>query len=179
MELFGILATLIAGALALIWARLYRDRQDADYTDPTGGTSLGTGPPRTSAAPFHRFPRVVSSLPFDVTRTRDGGFDVTCFVLPTGRNHRVDRACALVELPVDPPRFEMAEGGTMPDGVGPAVAEELEYLSGVRVKTAFHALLAQSMVPHAPLVQDTVRRTALRLARAIVRDAGNAPAATR
>lgn len=171
MELFGILATLIAGALALVWARLYRDRQDADYTDPTGGTSLSTDPPRTSAAPFHRFAKVASSLPFDVTRTRDEGFDVTCFVLPTGYGHRVDRACALVELTVDPPRFEMAEGGRVPSGVGPGLAEELRCLSGVRVETAFHALLVQSMAPPSPLVHDTVRRTALRLAKALVADA--------
>ena len=170
MEFLAVLAVLVAGALALTWVRHQRDRQDATYVDPTGGVSISSDPPRTSAAPFHRFATVLRSQPFDVTRTRDEGFDVTCFMLPTGYSHRVDRPCALVELPVDPPRFEMAEAGAVPAGVGRATAEELRYLSGVRAETAFHALLVQSIAAPAP----TVQRAALRVAKALVADARSA-----
>lgn len=167
MELLAILAVLILGAVAMIGARRYYDSQDAAYVDPGAGISLGEGSRASSQAPFHRFPELSAGTAVDIVRLEDEGFMVTHFVLPTGYNTRVDQPATLVELPVDPPHFTLREGGAVPDGVGPAAAQELRYLSGVRVATAPHALLVVSIGAQAR----TVQSTAMRLAKALVADA--------
>lgn len=167
MGLLTLLFILAAGGAILLGYRIYRDRRDAAYSDPSAGVTFSTELPLSGRAPFDRFPELLVRPPYDVLQMSDEGFDVAYFTIATGHRSRVERACALVQLPVDPPPFDVTEGAPVPAGLGPQTAEVLEYLAGVRVRTASHALLAQSISAPAP----TVQRTALRLAKAIVADA--------
>lgn len=167
MALLGMLLVLGAGAAILFGYRIYREHQDVAYSDPSAGITFSTELPLTSRAPFDRFPDLLVRPPYDVIEMADEGFDVAYFTIATGHRSRVERACALVQLPVDPPLFNVSEGSPVPEGIGPQTADVLKYLAGVRAQTASHALLAQSISAPA----DTVQRTALRLARAIVADA--------
>jgi hypothetical protein len=159
---FGLLAATFIG---LGIARKLRERHEETYSDTTGGWTIRSQLPIDPGHPYNLFMNWTAMV-FDVHEGRDEGFDVSYFDY-YGRN-RIIGSGAIVQLPVEGLTFAMSEGDAMPTGVGPHTADVLEYLAGVSIRTAPYALCVTSIT--AP--RDTVQRTALRLAKAIVADAG-------
>jgi hypothetical protein len=159
---FGLLAATFIG---LGIARRLRERHEETYSDATGGWTIRSQLPIDPGHPYNLFMNW-TAMAFDVHEGRDEGFDVAYFDY-RGRN-RIIRSGAIVQLPVEGRTFAMSEGDALPTGVGPHTADVLQYLAGVSVRTAPYALCVTSIT--AP--RDTVQRTALTLAKAIVADAG-------
>jgi hypothetical protein len=159
---FGLLA---ATFIALGIARKVRERHEETYSDTTGGWTIRSQLPINPGHPYDLF-MDWTAMVFDVHEGRDEGFDVAYFDYHAGDN--IIGSGAIVQLPVEGLTFAMSEGDAKPTGVGPRAADVLEYLAGVSVRTAPYALCVTSLT--AP--KDTVQRTALTLAKAIVADAG-------
>src|SRR5512139_204368 len=102
MDLLLMLGVLAAGAAILIGYRIYRDSRDAAYSDPSSGVTFSTELPLSPPAPFARFSELLVRQPYDVMRMTDEGFEVAYFTIATGHKKRIERPCALVDLPVDP-----------------------------------------------------------------------------
>jgi hypothetical protein len=156
-------------------ARSARERRDAALSEASGGWRIRAEVPMPVGDPFARFDGFQLNPPFNVMEGTEDGFEVAYFEVSQGRRHRQRWHCAIVLLPVDPPKFDGAEPPVAPAGMGPAAADVFQGLGGVRVATAYYALMVRSTGAQ----QLSVHRAALRLAKAIVTDANAAAAALR
>jgi hypothetical protein len=146
-------------------ARHLRERHDETYSDPAGGWTLRSQLPLDPGPPYNQFGELYLAFVHDVREGRDEGFDVAYFQVRD--RQRLVHPCAIVQLPVEGPTLTMTEGSPVPADVGPRVGELLARLSGLRVQCAPFALFMQSLT----VSSETVERSALALARAIVADA--------
>lgn len=171
---FGLLGATFVG---LGIARHYRERRDEALTASSGGWRIRSQLPMSPGSPYNRFD-LTFDMAHDAMEGRDEGFDVAYFwaYAPFARKERYGDApwaCAIVELPVDPPAFAMHEDERVPVGVGARTAAVLETVDevgdhgGMEIRTAPLALLVRFQRAS----RETVERTALALAKAIVADA--------
>lgn len=163
-----LLGLTFAGLLA---ARHYRESRDARLSASSGGWRMRAHLDLDPGEPFSRFDGLALMAPHDVMEGTEEGFEVAYFEVSVSRETRIVRPCALVQLPVDPPRpYDLhAEGPADPTrlaGWGPRAAAVLASAYGVRIQTAPLAILVQST--RAP--SDVVSRVALALAKALVED---------
>ncbi len=176
-EFGGVTFVLGAGLLlgltfaGLLAARHYRESRDARLSESSGGWRLRAHLDLDPGDPFSRFDGLGLMAPHNVMEGTEDGFPVAYFEVTVGRETRIVRPCALVQVPVDPPRPYAvdAEGPVDPTllaGWGPRAAAVLSSAYGVRIRTAPLAILVQST--RAP--SDTVSRVALALAHALVAD---------
>lgn len=160
---------------ALLAARRYRESREARLSHSSGGWRIRAHLDLDAGDPYSRFEGLGLMAPHNVMEGTEEGFDVAYFDVPVGHEAPVVRPCALVQVPVEPPRpFALnAEGASDPAilaGWGPAAAAVLSAAHGVRIETASRALLVRSIRASA----ETVGRVALGLARALVEDAAAA-----
>jgi hypothetical protein len=171
-EFMAIAAGLLSATFVGLWiARRLRERRDEAYSDPAGAWTLRSQLPIDLGPPYNQFGELYLAFVHDIREGRDEGFDVAYFQIRD--THRVVHPCAIVQLPVEGPTLSMTEGSPVPAGVGPQAAELLARLSGLSVQCAPFALFMQSLT----VSGDTVERTALALAKAIVADTQSAAGA--
>jgi hypothetical protein len=201
--LVGLLAgTIVALALTFVGlavARRQREARDRRLTEAPDGWRVRSQLDLDPGDPYNRFNALRWAAVRDVIEGQADGFDVSHFELKPRRRGADWRPCALVQLPVEGPRFRIAspEAGAFaatrsdavlaqptpapypggPDGrIGPKAADVLRWMQRMIVETAPFALLVRAAGASA----ETVQRTALTLAKAIVEDersAGRAAAA--
>jgi len=162
-ELLAIVGLIVLTPVGLFIARRLRERHDAAVSEATGWR-FRSQLPITLEDPYDLFSELYLAQPFDVREGRDENFEVSYF--ETRAPRRPVRPCAIVRLPVDGPTLDIS-GGVVPPGVGPRTASVLRDARGVSVKSVPSALLVKAV--SAP--KETVERTALALAKAIVADA--------
>ncbi len=167
----GAAALLGATVVGLFIARRVRESRDARTSELSGGWRIRTHLDLEPGDPYDRFEGLGLMAPHNVMEGTDDGFSVAYFEVTVGRQSPVVRPCALVQLPVDPPRPFAVDAEGPPDptvmaGWGPKAIAVLSTAYGVRVETAPLALLVRST--RAP--SDAVARVALALARAVVED---------
>lgn len=190
LSLFEFLAVaflLLGGTFAgLALARRHRLARDARLSQVPGGWRFRSQLDVEPGDPYNRFEMLRWAMAREVMEGREDGFDVAYFELRVGRRTGHWRPCALVQLPIEGPKFRVIarEGGPSdpadalqwitaahheggPTGqIGTRAAQVLHTMRAVVAETAPFALLVRSTGAPA----DTVHRTALALAKGIVED---------
>jgi hypothetical protein len=191
MEVLAIVFVLVAGVGVLVGRRLWLDRRDASLTEAAGGDwRVRSELPHDAGPPFSDFGlELFLLMPSDVMEGTDEGFEVAYFTIEDGRRTRIQRPAAIVQVPVETPKFRYItrdiddEAGrrlaelqqqTPPHHdtgaagrVGPRTAELLSSAGSMIVETAPFSVFIRSKGASTEAVQ----RLALALAKAIVADA--------
>jgi hypothetical protein len=193
VEIIAILVVLIGGVIFLAARRYWIDKRDSAYTEASGGEwRLRTELPLDAGPPYADFgAELLLTGPSDVMEGTDEGFEVAYFMTyENGQsNSRAEWPGAIVQLPVEAPRFRFFSEDLddraprllkalqretpphhdtgRPGRVGPATAALLSGARTVIVTTAPFAVWVQSRGAQSR----AVNQLALSLAKAVVADA--------
>lgn len=191
MELLAILIVLVAGFGFLAGRRHWLAHRDATLTEAAGeGWKVRSELPHDVGSPYSDFGMELFLLmPSDVMEGTDEGFEVAYFTIEDGRRSRVQRPAAIVQVPVETPKFRYITRDLDDDAahhlaalqqqtpphhdtgragrVGPRTGELLAHARAMIVETAPFAVFIRSKGAST----ETVQRLAIALAKAIVADA--------
>jgi hypothetical protein len=195
VELLAILIVLVGGFGFLVVRRHWLYKRDAELSEGAGaGWRFRSELPRDAGPPYSDFAADLFLLmPSDVMEGIEEGFETSYFTIEDGGRWRgrIQRSAAIVQLPVETPKFryvaEDLDGGApgvlaaiqrhtpphhdtgTPGRVGPMTAELLSYARSVLVETSPFAVFIRSKGASA----EAVSRLTMALAKAIVADAGS------
>lgn len=191
MELLAILVVLVAGFGFLAGRRRWLAHRDATLTEAAGeGWRIRSELPHDAGPPYSDFGlELFLLMPSDVKEGTQEGFEVAYFTIEDSRRTRIQRPAAIVQVPVETPKFRYVttdiddeaarhlaalQEQTPPHHdtgragrVGPRTGELLVHARAMIVETAPFAVFIRSKGASS----DTVQRLAIALARAIVADA--------
>jgi hypothetical protein len=193
MELLAILFVVVVGVGVLVGRRLWLDRRDAALTEAAGGDwRVRSELPHDAGPPFSDFGlELFLLMPSDVMEGTEEGFEVAYFTIEDGRRTRIQRPAAIVQVPVETPKFRYVthdlddtavrhlaalqqqtpphhDTGTA-GRVGPRTGELLALARSMIVETAPFSVFIRSKGAS----REVVQRLALALAKAIVADAAS------
>lgn len=191
MELLAILVVLLAGFAFLAARRHWLAHRDATLTEAAGhGWRVRSELPHDVGPPYSDFGiELFLMMPSAIREGSEDGFEVAYFTIEDGRRSRIQRPAAIVQVPVETPRFRCVTVDLDDDAAAHLVALQQrtpphhDTGSAGRVGPKTAALLsgARSMIvetaPFAVFVRskgastEAVHRLTMALARAIVADA--------
>lgn len=191
MGLIAILVVLVVGLGFLAARRHWLAHRDATLTEAAGhGWRIRSELPHDAGPPYSDFGiELFLMMPSAIMEGTEEGFEVAYFTIEDGRRSRIQRPAAIVQVPVETPKFRYMTLDLDDDAaghlaalqqqtpphhdtgragrVGPRTAALLSTATSIIVETAPFSVFIRSKGAST----EVVRRLTMALARAIVADA--------